>query len=221
MAAPRIRSKVGRGSSQAPKIPAKRGRGTPSTLSPARLGTICLSILQGDTVKASCATALVPEPTYYRWRQVGERAVNEARGLLGEEDIEGAIWEWLEEGGGLGTAGPDSWYWKADAPDWWPEPLLANWLHAVFVIVVIWARGRSEQIYRATITKAAQGDPRMGIAPDWKAAQFMLTHSFGWRSSERIEVTGADGGPIDMQASEDQVLAALAALARKQREIEG
>jgi hypothetical protein len=87
-------------------------------------------------------------------------------------------------------------------------------------MVIAYARARSEQVYRASVTKAAQGDPRNGVAPDWKAAQFMLTHSFGWRDSSRLELTGADGGAIELSASQDQVLTALAALAQKRRTLQ-
>jgi len=84
-------------------------------------------------------------------------------------------------------------------------------------MVVYYARARSEQVYRASVTRAAQGDPRNGIQPDWQAAKFMLTHSFGWVDASRIELTGANGGPIETQVSEEAVLATLAALAQRQR----
>uniref|UniRef100_A0AAU7J7F1 Terminase small subunit n=2 Tax=unclassified bacterial viruses TaxID=12333 RepID=A0AAU7J7F1_9VIRU len=202
---------------QPPRTPAKRKRGQVSTMTPTRLGGVASAILQGDSIKAACHSALVPEPTYTTWRQRGEAAIVQARTDMGEDDVEGRIWTWLETGGGFGTCDHRQWYWTAPTPRWWPTTLTDRWTHVVFVMVIAYARARAEQVYRASVTRAAQGDPARGLAPDWKAAQFMLTHSFGWRDSSRIEVTGADGGPVEMQASQEQVLGALAALAQKQR----
>lgn len=202
---------------QPPRTPAKRRTGRQSTMTPTRLGGVASAILQGDTIKASCHSALVPEPTYKTWMQRGEAAIVQARAEMDEDDVEGRLWAWIEEGGGFGTCDRTQWYWTASTPRWWPKSLAERWMCVLLVIVVSYARARAEQVYRSSVTRAAQGDPRNGIAPDWKAAQFMLTHSFGWRDASRIEVTGADGGPIEMQASQEQVLGALAALAQKQR----
>ena len=150
--------------------------------------------------------------------QRGEAAIIQARVHLEDDDIEGRIWQWIDTLGGFGTCDHRAPYWTANAPRWWPTDLADRWAMVVFVVVVSYARARSEQVYRAAITKAAQGSP--GSPPDWKAAQFMLTHSFGWRSAERIELTGANGGPIDMQAGQESVLAALEALAAKRRTIQ-
>lgn len=203
---------------QPPKVPAKRKTGRQSTMTPTRLGNVCSAILQGDSIKASCHSALVPEPTYIMWRRRGEAAIVQARTELDDEDIEGRIWAWVEDGGGFGTCDPRQWYWTAKPPRWWPKTLTDRWLHALLVMVVAYARARAEQVYRAAITRAAQGSG--GQPPDWKAAQFMLTHSFGWQSADRLELTGANGGAIEMQAGEDQVLAALAALAAKRRTLQ-
>lgn len=186
-------------------------------MTPTRLGAVASALIQGDSIKAACHSALVPETTYKRWMTRGEAAIIEARAELDDPDIEGRLWEWIESLGGFGSCDARAPYWTTPPPRWWPRSLHDQWLMTVFVVVVSYARARSEQVYRATITRAAQGGA--GQPPDWKAAQFMLTHSFGWRSAERLEVTGADGGPIDMQAGEAQVLAALAALAEKRRTI--
>lgn len=203
---------------QPPRVTGRRKQARPSTMTPTRLGGVCSAILQGDSIKAACHSALVPEPTYVTWRQRGEAAIVQARTEMDEDDVEGRIWAWIEEGGGFGTCDHRQWYWTAPAPRWWPTPLKDRWLNALIVMVVAYARARSEQVYRAAVTKAAQGG--QGVAPDWKAAQFMLTHSFGWRDSSRIELTGADGGAIEMQASQEQVLNALAALAAKRRTLQ-
>jgi hypothetical protein len=162
----------------------------------------------------------VPTTTYKRWRQDGEGAINAARSLMDEEDVEGRIWEWVLEGGGFGTCDEKQWYWTAKAPRWWPRDLTGQWTKVVLVVVVYYARARAEQVYRASVTRAAQGDPRNGIAPDWKAAQFMLTHSFGWQDASRLELTGAGGAPLELQSNAETVLATLAALAQRQRAIE-
>jgi hypothetical protein len=189
-------------------------------MTPTRLGGVASAILQGDSIKASCHSTLVPEPTYRTWVQRGEAAIVQARTLLDTDDVEGRVWTWVEDGGGFGTCDARAWYWTAPTPRWWPRDLKERWAHVVFVMVIAYARARSEQVYRASVTKAAQGDPRNGVAPDWKAAQFMLTHSFGWRDSSRLELTGADGGAIELSASQDQVLTALAALAQKRRTLQ-
>lgn len=203
---------------QPPRTPAKRKRGQVSTMTPTRLGGVASAILQGDSIKAACHSALVPEPTYTTWRQRGEAAIVQARAEMNEDDVEGRIWAWIEQGGGFGVCDAKQWYWEAPAPSWWPKSLAERWTHVVFVMVIAYARARAEQVYRAAVTRAAQGSG--GQPPDWKAAQFMLTHSFGWRDASRVEVTGADGGPIEVQAGEDQVIAALAALARKERTLQ-
>lgn len=200
---------------QPPRIPAKRKRGQVSTLTPTRLGGVASAIIQGDSIKAACTSALVPPTTYQTWTQRGEAAIVEARVLLDDDDVEGRLWAWIEEGGGFGTCDSRQWYWTATAPRWWPRALIERWMHVVFVVVVAYARARAEQVYRAVVTRAAQGGG--GQPADWKAAQFMLTHSFGWRDASRIEVTGADGGPIEMQAGEERILAALASLAAKRQ----
>lgn len=202
-----------------PRIPAKRRRGQQPTLTPERLGGVASALLLGDTVKAACASAVVPQPTFHVWIRRGQEALERARIELDTEDIEGVLADWINQQGGFGSADRTQRYWKSNPPEWWPADLEDRWLHCIFVIVVTWARGRAEQIYRTSITKAAQGDANAGIPADWRAAQFMLTHSFGWQSAERLEVTGADGGAIEVQASEDQVLAALAALAHKRKAI--
>lgn len=199
------------------RVPAKRRRGQQPTYTPARLGGVASALLQGDTVKAACASAAVPPTTYVYWMQRGELTLNEAREALDDDDIEGQIWEWVNAGGGFGTADRTQWYWTSDPPEWWPDILESRWTYALFAVVALWARGKAEQIYRTSITRAAQGDPARGIVADWRAAQFMLTHSFGWRSADRIEVTGKDGGPIETVASEDQVLSALEKLAQRRQ----
>ncbi|QZD98936.1 terminase small subunit [Microbacterium phage Honeyfin] len=203
---------------QPPRTPAKRKRGQVSTMTPTRLGGVASAILQGDSIKAACHSALVPEPTYTTWRQRGEAAIIQARTEMDEDDVEGRVWAWIEDGGGFGMCDPRAWYWEAPTPRWWPRTLTDRWTHVVFVMVIAYARARAEQVYRATVTRAAQGTG--GQPADWKAAQFMLTHSFGWRDASRVEVTGADGGPIEMQANQEQVLAALAALAQKRRTLQ-
>lgn len=197
-----------------PKIPAKRGQGRVPTLTPARLGGVASALLLGDTVKAACATALVPQPTFTNWMQRGQLALDNARSELETDDIEGLFFDWIEEHGGFGTGDAKQWYWTSDPADWWPESLANRWLHCVFVIVVTWARGRAEQMYRTSITKAANGTN--GQPADWRAAQFMLTHSFGWQSADKIEVSGQ----VDVNVSQDQVLTALAVLAEKRKVIE-
>lgn len=196
------------------KIPAKLKRGRVPTLTPARLGGIASALLLGDTVKAACATAVVPATTFANWMQRGQLALENARAELETDDIEGLFFEWIEEQGGFGTCDSKQRYWTADPAEWWPESMANRWLHCVFVVVVTWARGRAEQMYRNSITRAANGTGN--VPPDWRAAQFMLTHSFGWQSADKIEVSGQ----VEMKVSEDQVLGALAALAQKRKALE-
>ncbi|QGJ95221.1 terminase small subunit [Microbacterium phage Jayden] len=203
---------------QPPRTPAKRKRGGVSTMSPTRLGGVASAIIQGDSITAACASALVPPTTYQTWMQRGEAAIIQARTELDEPDIEGRMWAWIEEGGGFGVCDARQWYWTSKPPTWWPKTLTDRWTHVVFVVVIAYARARAEQVYRATVTRAAQGSA--GQPADWQAAKFMLTHSFGWRDASRVEVTGADGGPLEVQANQEQVLAALAALAQKRRTLQ-
>lgn len=196
------------------RVPSGRGRGLPSTMTPQRMGGIVVALLSGDTVKAACASAAVVKPTYDTWRQVGEKAINDTRYLVGEDDIEGAIWAWLEDNGGHQNGSPKAAYWTSDPPEWWPSDLHKRWKNALFVILVYWARGQSERVYRQVVTTAAKEG-------DWKAAEFMLTHSFGWRKDDRIELTGEGGGPLQVDVTEDRALMALAALADRRRQVEG
>lgn len=197
------------------KFPGRgEGRGAPSTMTPRRLGGVAQSLLSGDTVKAACASAGVAQSTYQHWLQQGMAAMSSAQTELEIEDLEGHVWEWLEnDHGGPGSASPNSSYWSADPPEWWPQTLVSRWTHVVFLVVVYWARGQAERVYRQVITTAA----RQG---DWKAAEFMLTHSFGWAKQNHLEVTGADGGPLEVQHSDEAALAALAALADRRKAIE-
>lgn len=201
-----------------PRVPASRKRGRPSTLTPTRLGSVASSILQGDSIKAACHASLVPEPTYKSWMQRGEAAIVQARVDLEEDDVEGMIWTWVEDLGGFKTCDPSQPYWSAKPPTWWPRPLHDRWANVVFVIVIAYARARAEQVYRQVVTKAAAGSA--GQPPDWKAAQFMLTHSFGWRDATRVELTGADGGAIQVIDGETEALAALRALAERRKIID-
>lgn len=195
------------------RVPSGRGRGVPSTMTPRRMGGIVAALLSGDTVKAACASMAVAKPTYDTWRQLGERALNEARHFTGEDDMEGAVWAWLEDLGGPQNGSPSANYWTEEAPDWWPSDLHKRWTNAVFVILIYWARGQSERVYRQTITQAAKEG-------DWKAAEFMLTHSFGWQRADRLELSGPNGAPIEVQGDEDRALSALAMLAERQKEID-
>lgn len=203
----------------AKRTPAKRRRGGQPTHSPERFGGVASALLLGDSVEAACASSLVPSPTYQYWRQRGEAALNLAR-EAGTDDIENVIWDWIHEGGGFGNADGSQWYWHAEEPEWWPLDDDRMWPYVLFTIVTTWARGKAEQIYRTSITRAANGDPSRGIPADWRAAQFMLTHSFGWRNSERLEVTGKDGGPIETTGGEDRVLELLDKLANKAKVID-
>ena len=171
------------------------------------------AILAGDTVKAACASVAVAQTTYAYWMKRGAEALNEARTLTGEDDMEGAVWYWIEEQGGPQNGSPKSQIWTAEHPEWWPVTLVSRWTEVVFAVMVYWARGQAERIYRQSVTNAA-------TSGDWKAAEFMLTHSFGWSKQDRLELTGEQGGPVQVQGNETQALAALAALADRRREIE-
>jgi hypothetical protein len=195
-----------------PRVPAKRPPKPVANMSPKRLGTIVASILVGDTLRAACGAAAVPVPTYHRWAQQGAAAINQARTLTGEDDMEGAIWQVLEDHGVDPQRIPSATYWSAPPPDWWPKALADRWLHSILVILVYWARGQSEQVYRQVITRAATGG-------DWKAAEFMLTHSFGWSKTDVLELTGVGGEPL-VAGNEDTALAALALLADRRKAIE-
>lgn len=196
-----------------PRIPAKKPPVGVSTMTTKRLATLVQSMLQGDTIRAACGAAAVSIPTYQRWAAQGAEALNRARALTGEDDMEGAVWWVIEAHGGPQNGSEKAGYWTAPPPDWWPTELASRWLHVILVMLVYWARGQSERVYRQVITTAATGG-------DWKAAEFMLTHSFGWSKTERVEHTGADGGPIQVQGDEDAALAALALLAERRRAIE-
>lgn len=202
------------GKTEIPRVTKHTSRGRVSTLTPVRLGGVASALLLGDTVKAACASAIVPQQTFMRWMQQGTAALENARSELETDDIEGMFAEWIEEQGGFGTADKTQKYWTAPQAEWWPEELSKQWLHAVFAVVVTWARGRAEQMYRTSITRAANGSG--GVQPDWRAAQFMLTHSFGWQSADKIEVSGS----LDVNVTDDQVLTALAVLAKKRKSIE-
>lgn len=181
-------------------------------MSPERLGTIVQSVLAGDTIRAACGSAAVAVPTYARWSQQGAAAINQARALTGEDDIEGALWQHIADNGGHMQGSPTAKYWTAGPPSWWPKELADRWLHSILVILVYWARGQAERIYRQAVTTAATGG-------DWRAAEFMLTHSFGWSKTEHLEVTGAGGGPVQVQGDEEATLAALALLAERRKAI--
>lgn len=195
------------------RIPATKPPQRLSTMTPIRLGTIVQSVLAGDTIRAACGSAAVAEPTYKTWMQRGAAAINQARALTEEDDMEGAIWQHLLDNGGHQNGSPTATYWTADPPEWWPKDLTTRWLHVILVVLVYWARGQAERVYRQVVTSAATGG-------DWKAAEFMLTHSFGWSKMERLEVTGADGGAIQVQGDEEATLAALVLLADRRKAIE-
>lgn len=195
------------------RVPEKPRKGMPSTMTPRRLGGVVSAILAGDTVKAACASVAVAQTTHQMWMQRGNAAINEARSLTGEDDMEGALWAWIEENGGPQNGSPKAPIWTAEHPEWWPQTQVRVWRHAVYVVMVYWARGQAERIYRQTVTNAA-------TSGDWKAAEFMLTHSFGWSKQDKLEVTGDNGGPVQVEGSEDRALAALAALVERKDAIE-
>lgn len=197
-----------------PRVPAKKPPQAPSTMTPHRLGTIIQSVLAGDTIRAACGAAAVAVTTYQRWMQQGAAAINQARALTSEDDMEGAVWQVILDHGGHQNGAPQATYWAAAPPKWWPKPLHDRWIHVMLVVLVYWARGQAERVYRQAITTAATGG-------DWKAAEFMLTHSFGWSKTEHLEVTGAGGGPVLVQGDEESTLAALALLADRRKAIEG
>lgn len=195
-----------------PRIPAKKPA-RQSTMTPERLGTIIQSVLAGDTIRAACGSAAVAVPTYQTWNQLGSAAINQARALTGEDDMEGAVWQFILDHGGHQNGSPKATYWTENPPTWWPKELANRWLHVMLVVLVYWARGQSERVYRQVVTTAAAGG-------DWKAAEFMLTHSYGWSRTDKVEVTGADGGPLQVQGDENAALAALALLAQRRKAIE-
>lgn len=195
------------------RIPASKPANGVSTMTPRRLAGIIQAMLAGDTVRAACGSAAVSVPTYQRWASQGATAINQARALTGEDDMEGAVWMWIEENGGHANGSPNAAYWTAGPPKWWPKTLADRWMHVILVMLVYWARGQSERVYRQVITTAATGG-------DWKAAEFMLTHSYGWGKTDRLEVTGADGGPVQVQGDEEATLGALALLADRRKAIE-
>ena len=195
------------------RIPATEPPVAPHTMTPKRLGGLVQSMLAGDTIRAACGSAAVAIPTYQRWTAQGATAINQARALTGEDDMEGALWQVIEDHGGHQSGSPTAPYWTAPPPKWWPKSLADRWLHAVLVILVYWARGQSERVYRQLVTQAATGG-------DWKAAEFMLTHSYGWSRMDRLEVTGDGGGPVMVQGDEDATLGVLALLAERRKAIE-
>ena len=164
-------------------------------------------------MKAACGSAVVALPTFNRWCAQGATAINQARALTGEDDMEGALWQFIIDNGGHQNAVSTAKYWTADPPNWWPKSLVDKWLCVILVILVYWARGQSERVYRQVVTSAATGG-------DWKAAEFMLTHSYGWSKMERLEVIGADGGPVQVQGDEEATLGVLALLAERRKAIE-
>jgi len=112
----------------------------------------------------------------------GATAINQARAFTGEDDMEGALWQVIEDRGGHQSGSATAAYWIAPPPTWWLKALADRWLSVILLILVYCARGKSERVYRQVVTKAATGG-------DWKAAEFMLTHSpptggrrwTGWR----------------------------------------
>jgi len=196
------------------RIPASKPPVGPSTMTPRRLSGLVQAMLAGDTIRAACGSAAVSIPTYQRWAAQGAKALNEARALTGEEDMEGAVWAVIEDHGGHANGAMTAPYWTAPPPDWWPKSLADRWLHVILVMLVYWARAQAERVYRQVVTTAATS------RGDWKAAEFMLTHSFGWGKTEHVEVTGAGGGPVQVEGNEDATLAALALLAARRKAIE-
>ena len=195
------------------RIPATKPPNRMSTMTPERLSGLVQALIGGDTIKAACGSAVVALPTFNRWCAQGATAINQARALTGEDDMEGALWQFILDNGGHQNAVPSAKYWTADPPKWWPKSLADKWLSVILVILVYWARGQSERVYRQVVTSAATGG-------DWKAAEFMLTHSYGWSKMERLEVTGADGGPVQVQGDEEATLGVLALLAERRKAIE-
>lgn len=60
---------------------------------------------------------------------------------------------------------------------------------------------------------------RVAAKEDWRAGAFLLTHGTSrkrWRKEQRLELTGADGGPVEVAASpRERIEERLAAMERK------
>lgn len=172
-------------------VPVKRGR--PSAINPARMCAIINAVKDGNYFKHAAASAGVSPITARSWASRGEAAIVAVRETNPEIDAELADWllVWPE------TISDSNPMWDAPAM----KPFDANvWAFVIFSILLEKASGQA--VARAISEIRAAGQK------SWQAHAWWLerTHADLFGRQQKIEHTGSDGGPMQVQLSPEALL---------------
>lgn len=176
-----------------------RKRGNQPKLSPARVAKLVHYVEKGNYFKTAAEASGIHETTAMRWRNRGEAELVRLR--EGNPEIDEDVAEWLE-------VFPDNFY--ADNPLWdAPVPLDFNpeeWHYVLFVHALTRAKSKAE-------AKAIE-EIRMAGQKNWQAHAWWLerTRPAMFARQQKIEHTGSDGGPMQVQLSPEALLQRLAEL---------
>lgn len=140
----------------------------------------------------------------------------DAANLIVQKVREGADWERAATAAGVTTRTLRRWIEKGTHElqriERGLQPLPRRQRFAQFVQDLTRAGAEWETLIISQITEA--------VSDEWRAGEFLLTHHPAtrkrWRKEQRVELTGADGGPVDLQVSPRQrIEERLAAMRRK------
>lgn len=166
--------------------------GRPSAITPTRIGRVLRNVAIGNYFKTACQAAAIPPGTATNWRQNGEQELERIRPAHPDAEVE--VMGWLEEHGtpeNLETYDATAAWWGR-IPPWITHD---RWLHVVFSVLLTHARARAEAAHVRNIRTAAQ--------QDWRASAWFLerTRPQEFGRIDRVEHTGAEGGPVQVEES--------------------
>ena len=176
---------------------ARTGRATGGQLSikPHRLVRLLGAVAGGNYIKTSCAYAGVPFTTYRNWINHGEQEIERIRTL--GHDPEDILAQFFDRYPRM-RYNPQDPQWQAMIKAKPPAPFYATkWLCVVLVALLEKAEAAAELEAVANVKLAGQNS--------WQASMTYLERKYpdrwGRRDPHRVEITGAGGGPVQVESS--------------------
>lgn len=199
-----------------PQARSTRSTGGQLTIKPHRIVRLLGAVAGGNYIKTSCAYAGVPFTTYRNWVNHGEQEIERVRALGHDpEDILAVFFDRFPRMR-YNSADPQ---WQALVKAKPPAPFYATkWWCVVLVALLEKAEAAAELEAVANVKLAGQNS--------WQASMTYLERKYpdrwGRRDPHRIEVTGAGGGPVQVEqgVSVEALESALLALAAKQQRMQ-
>lgn len=197
------------------------GKAHALSISPTRLSRYLQAIAGGNYRKVAAKYAGITEPTSRNWVRYAEDHAHTWQEQHPGEEFAEVVMDFLREhpATGTGKGGKASAY-AENSPAFTAEPPIdiphGYWLCILFVFLMERAEAEAEVTALSRVQLAAQD------ARHWQAAMTFLErrHPDHWGRRDRIEQTGAGGGPIQFEGSvpsAEAIAARIAELVDKRR----